>query len=109
MAYLRYTLSVLWPTIFIAAERGTPARSRFLMAVRRKSCGMRWLHLAKRLNYLGRELMPPFVVDSAGSRLESEVLIPAADKGEESKNHKASGSSYRGDECVEVRFCLLGT
>src|SRR5258707_364239 len=34
-------LSVLCPTIFMAVERGTPARSRFRTAVRRKSCGMR--------------------------------------------------------------------
>jgi hypothetical protein len=32
--------SVLCPTIFIAAERATPALSRFLTAVRRKSCGI---------------------------------------------------------------------
>jgi len=29
------------PRIFMATERGTPARSRFLTAVRRKSCGIR--------------------------------------------------------------------
>jgi hypothetical protein len=34
-------LSVLCPTIFMAVDRGTPARSRFRTAVRRKSCGMR--------------------------------------------------------------------
>ena len=32
-------LSVRWPTIAIAADRGTPARSRFRTAERRKSCG----------------------------------------------------------------------
>jgi len=37
IAYRRYTLSVLWPTICMATERGTPARSRFLTAVRLKS------------------------------------------------------------------------
>jgi len=31
----------VWRTIFIAAERGTPARSRFRTAVRRKSWGIR--------------------------------------------------------------------
>src|SRR5437867_10367428 len=41
MAYLRYTLSVLCPTIAIAADRGMPARSRFLIAVLLKSCGIR--------------------------------------------------------------------
>src|SRR2546425_1108963 len=34
-------LSVLCPTIFIAVDRGTLARSRLRTAVRRKSCGMR--------------------------------------------------------------------
>src|SRR5216683_2674425 len=33
--------SVLCPTIAMAVERGTPARSRFLTAVRRKSWGIR--------------------------------------------------------------------
>ena len=33
--------SVLCPIIAIAVVLGTPARSRFLTAVRRKSCGMR--------------------------------------------------------------------
>jgi hypothetical protein len=37
----RRWLSVLWPTIFMAVDRGTPARSRFGTAVRRKSWGMR--------------------------------------------------------------------
>src|SRR6266481_1647726 len=34
-------LSVRCPTIFMAVDRGTPARSRFRTAVRRKSWGMR--------------------------------------------------------------------
>jgi hypothetical protein len=34
-------LSVFWPTIAIATDRGTPSRSRFLIAVLRKSCGTR--------------------------------------------------------------------
>src|SRR6266852_5621011 len=34
-------LSVRWPTIFMAVDRGTPARSRFRTAVRRKSWGRR--------------------------------------------------------------------
>ena len=33
--------SVLWPTIFMATDRDTPARSRLRTAVRRKSWGMR--------------------------------------------------------------------
>ena len=33
--------SVLWPTIPIAAEQSTPARSKLRTAVRRKSCGIR--------------------------------------------------------------------
>lgn len=33
--------SVWWPIIAMAVDRGTLARSRFLTAVRRKSCGMR--------------------------------------------------------------------
>ena len=41
MAYRRYTDSVLWPTSAMATARGTPARSRFLTAVRRQSCGRR--------------------------------------------------------------------
>ena len=41
IAYLRYTASVLCPVNFIATERGTSACSRFLTAVRLKSCGMR--------------------------------------------------------------------
>src|ERR1700687_6400020 len=34
-------LSVLCPTIFMAVDRGPPARLGFRTAVRRKSCGMR--------------------------------------------------------------------
>ena len=33
--------SVRWPTMAMAVERGTPARSRLRTAVRRKSCGIR--------------------------------------------------------------------
>jgi hypothetical protein len=36
-----YTLSVLCPVIFMATDRGTPARSRFRTAVRRKSWSSR--------------------------------------------------------------------
>ena len=41
MAYRRYIDSVRWPTIAMAVDRATPARSKFRMAVRRKSCGIR--------------------------------------------------------------------
>jgi len=43
MLYRRQIGSVLWPISAIAVVRGTPARSRLRTAVRRKSCGMRWM------------------------------------------------------------------
>ena len=48
MAYRREMLSVLCPTIFMAVERGTPARSRFRTAGRRKSWGIRAVSPARR-------------------------------------------------------------
>jgi hypothetical protein len=49
MAWRRCTLSVRWPVIFMATDRGTPARSRFRAAERRRS----WKSVRGRGSWLG--------------------------------------------------------
>ena len=48
MLYRSNTERVLWPVIIIATRSGMPARTRFLTAVRLKSCGIRPGHPAAR-------------------------------------------------------------
>jgi hypothetical protein len=55
MSYRRKTESVLWPVIFIATDCGTPTRTRFLTAVRRRSCENREFPVDARVRRAGIE------------------------------------------------------